>query len=1244
MAPQGRLSPHGFEPPLRDRECPAVSPPASPSTEFQACVLGRYRLIRVLGSGSTSVVYEARDVHTEQRLALKRLTAPGAGALARFKEEFRVLQGLHDPGLVGLRSLFESDDELFISMELVEGVDLLQWATATAPTGFAPTTTPAGEGRVRSTFQQIVCALQRLHEAGILHRDLKPSNIRVTPQGRAVLLDFGLAAQLKSEVGTSGVVGSAAYMAPEQATGAAVNASADWYALGVCLYEVLTGKQPFTGDGAAAILRRKQGALATAPSRIVQGIPADLERLALGLMAPFPDERLGAEQALSLLGGTPAPVSLRPHSTSFEGREAELQLLDEAYERARHEPAVAVVEGPSGVGKSALLEEYLRRLRRREPGAVILRARCYESEQTAYKALDGCMNELGRHLVSIAPEGRQGLLPDRTAPLAELFPGLARVPGLADTGGAESAADPTVRRMEAFESLAILLQRVSNAGPVVLAIDDLQWADTESHRILSALLGSAQLRGVLLLCTSRLDGELSDEEVQALTWLRNFPGADLLRLRGLPEASARALVCRQLGEAANDGWHDIIARESRGHPLLLLELVRYAQTHPSSERPQLTLHAALTARVEALEPGPRALLETIAVAGRPYEEHVFARATELDHEALHLCLTELLSERLVRRHGTYGVGCIHDQVRDVSTRLCSSDRLRALHRRLADALEDQPDSDPAEVARHFDEAGEGTLAVASYARAAEVAFASLAFSRSAALYARAVELCPRSETKARTRWTIQRGHALARAGQSAEAARLFTEAAAAVTGPEQVQLQLRASQQLIQSAQLQEGLATARTLLDQLGVPLGGSRLTQVAQLGLYRARFVWRGMQSPRKPALDSTSGMRLEALWQLGFPVGWADTLPGAVLTARHLEQAMRSGDAAHTSRALAQEGMFRAMQQPNRPENHEPLFQRSREIADRLGEPAVSAYQAFCEGSSALFRFELNRARGLFDRSTHILETQCPGEPWLLTNARAALGSVLLNLGEHAGLATRMDAWIAEAHERRDRFTLAALPGLGFGFVRHIRNDDPGRAREEMDEVMAPWPAAPFSLAHFGQMFGVVGSELYRGGRTAYDWLEARRAVLDRAFVLRTRLGQEWLAFYRFHAMLGARPHVSSRERDVITQQARKQVRVLRAIGTPNAMAFATHFAAQLAVLGGDQDSALSQARQARRRLRELNNYIEHAAAYLEGLLIGGDQGAAECRAAVDWFAGRGWKAPRRALATALPAIDETEAALP
>jgi serine/threonine protein kinase len=435
----------------------------------------RFRFIRELGKGGMGVVYEAIDEERGARVAVKTVRDLTAESLARFKREFRALADVHHPNVITLGELFSEESDWFFSMELIEGEDFLEHvrptglrrpavkdppaapsasnevAVAVAPTlRVSPLDAPAStldEGRLRAALLQLGGAIAALHAAGVVHRDIKPSNIRVTSAGRLVLLDFGLAIDAtKDRSMTMSVYGTPAYMAPEQAMSGDVGPEADWYSVGVLLYEALTGVLPFDGSP-LEIMMRKQSHTPAPPRTLVPELPVYLDALCVGLLQFDPKQRPTAASVLRSLGATETTASASRASTAdqapFVGREAELDALRAAFRDSRGAESVSVlVKGESGVGKSCLVRRFVTTLSLEEPELVVLAGRCYEREAVPYKALDGVVDALARVLAHEGGALAERILPRRPESLARVR---QRDVGPRRRGRSRRAAQPRLR-------------------------------------------------------------------------------------------------------------------------------------------------------------------------------------------------------------------------------------------------------------------------------------------------------------------------------------------------------------------------------------------------------------------------------------------------------------------------------------------------------------------------------------------------------------------------------------------------------------------------------------------------------------------------------------------------------------------------------------------------------------------------------------------------------------------------------
>ncbi|MBE7454042.1 MAG: serine/threonine-protein kinase PknK [Kofleriaceae bacterium] len=490
----------------------------------------RFEVARRLGAGGMGIVYRAIDRTTGAAVALKTLRALDGEALFRFKREFRALRDIHHPNLVTLGELHEADGRWFFTMELVEGDDLLSWVWRRPADALADSDTvraaPAelaavgsggvraapelDEARLREALAGIARGLAALHAAGKIHRDIKPGNIRVDPGGRPVILDFGLVEETHDRVdraSDANVVGTVGYMAPEQAAGWPVDAAADWYALGCVLFEALTGRLPHVGP-ALQVLMAKQVTPAPPVAALAPGAAPDLAELCARLLAIDPGERAGADEVLAVAERRPVTPAATPGGSGavrFVGRRRELDALDAGLAFvAEGRPARVVVRGPSGVGKSALVTRWLRSVEARGL-AEIVHGRCSEHESVPFKTLDGVIDGVARLLARLPFAEAAAVAGARPAVLAQAFPVLLGVEAIARAprdGGAPR--DPLEQRVALGESLRDLFARLARRRPLIVAIDDLQWADGDGLQLLAAAL-AAPAPPLLLVVTVRDD-------------------------------------------------------------------------------------------------------------------------------------------------------------------------------------------------------------------------------------------------------------------------------------------------------------------------------------------------------------------------------------------------------------------------------------------------------------------------------------------------------------------------------------------------------------------------------------------------------------------------------------------------------------------------------------------------------------------------------------------------------------------
>ncbi|MBI4574934.1 MAG: protein kinase [Planctomycetes bacterium] len=595
----------------------------------------RYRVVRRLGQGGMGRVYQVVDeLEAGRVLALKTLIPGEDTGLHEtyLRHEFRVLASLEHPHLVRLHDFgrLEGEGRCYFTMDYVEGVDLRAAAHG------------ASCERVAALALQVCEALDFIHERGVLHQDLKPANVLValsaarpataaTPGPWARIVDFGLSSGVEGPH-EGAIHGTPHYLAPELIRGEPHDPRTDLYALGVTLYEVLTGRPPLDGDTIRAIVRAHLEVEPAPPSTLRPEIPGPLEDLVLALLAKDPARRpYGADEVareLHRLLGTEPPSRSRASRRAWRrsgrlvGRDEALQDLASALESAVHPggrgPAVRVVllEGGPGLGKSRLLREL--RPRAQLSGA----AWCEGGARGARAGAFGAFLPALRLAVSALPAAPlaggpsqadldAGLdLPARLAggerrhhrvrpgpgadPLATYGPWLGRLLPVAGAAGGrptpeagfsqtfDLTADPR-GSATLVEALAGFLAEVARRCPLVLVLEDLHAADAASSRLALALARRLALppeaagpgpapRGLLLLTVDpdRLDEALGRD----LDAVLEGPATRRVVLAPLEEAQVAELVRSMMPVGERDAARVAAAvGGALGNPLLVGELV-----------------------------------------------------------------------------------------------------------------------------------------------------------------------------------------------------------------------------------------------------------------------------------------------------------------------------------------------------------------------------------------------------------------------------------------------------------------------------------------------------------------------------------------------------------------------------------------------------------------------------------------------------------------------------------------------
>jgi class 3 adenylate cyclase len=743
------------------REAKSPGAPSVPPTSFAS---GRYEVERFLGEGGKKRVYLARDTRLDRRVAISVLKpdAVDGDSRLRVEREFRTMASLGEhPHAVNIYDVDQHEGLLYIVCQYVAGGDLAL-RLRVAPSHRLPLADTLRIGT------ELCSALEHAHSHGVVHRDITPSNVLISEDGGVKLGDFGLAVSMEhSRLTADGmIVGTVAYMPPEQALGLAPDPRGDLYAVGALLYEMVTGHPPFVGDNAVAIISQHINTPPVAPTWHDPSIPAALEALILELLEKDPDARPGTaarvgerlrEIAAGPVDSPAAAASLNPLDRLargvFVGREAELERMRAGLDEALSgRPRVLMLVGEPGIGKTRTALELATYARMR--GAQILWGRCYGGEGVpAYRPWVQIIRD---YVQGSDPETLRfdlgGAAGDVGTLVSEVREALPELDG-------PSQLDPDDARFRLFEGIVSFLRNASTHRPLALVLDDLHWADPSSLQLLEFLAAEIGPARLLILGTYR------DEEVgrhhplgETLAELSRSQQSERILLRGLSREDVARFIERTAHSVPPAPLVDAVFRETEGNPFFVHEAVRLLATDGRLERareittwsveiPQ-SVREVIGRRLGRLTDDCNAVLRIAAVLGRDFDCSVLLRLIELPEETMLGALDEALAARLIEEGSSPGgYRFAHSLIQQTLYEELNTPRRVRIHQRAGEALEAAesplPGRHMAEVAHHFlhavDSVGSTRVADAAV-RAGEWAREHLAYEEAAGHYASAVEV------------------------------------------------------------------------------------------------------------------------------------------------------------------------------------------------------------------------------------------------------------------------------------------------------------------------------------------------------------------------------------------------------------------------------------------------------------------------------------------------------------------------
>lgn len=1137
------------------------------------------------------------------------------------------------------------------------------------------------EVTVREVFAQMTRGIAALHQSGRLHRDLKPANVMVTRDGRVQVLDFGLvaethevetlkipAAELRatknrddaidetrafraesSHTDAGSIVGTAAYMAPEQAAAASdLKPPCDWYAVGVMLFEVLTGARPFSGK-MLEVLSRKQKENAPEPASLVDGIPEDLNRLCVALLQRDSAKRPTAREILKTLTGIdedPTSTQATDQHLPFVGREDLLQALVGIGEQIRSgRPAVVRLHGRSGAGKSLLAQRFLES--RDGTRDLVLTGRCYEQESVPYKALDGVMDSLARALLRMTPNDRLRCLPNNAAELARVFAVLQRIPELAEAVSRLAPSEAGELRRRAVRGLRELLHRLGERYYLTIAIDDFQWGDTDSPAILLELLRGKAPPRMLLLVTYRDEYESKSDCLRE--WLAAertlHDTTDVVDVPVGPLSSHEsAALASELLPATLERREDVLAtivRESAGNPLFVIELALAAKQGrglPISTEggQQHLLDEVLWNRVSALPDDVRRLLEVIAVAGHPTRLDVIYDAAGFEIRDPQM-LSRLRIDRLVRSSGPNldsELEAYHDRIREsVVAHLSPATRVRH-HGGLADCLEQSGTSDAETLAVHFLGAEVPGKAGRYFAQAGDAASDALAFDHAVGLYRQALSLqalAAREECSLRGRL----GTALANAGRGEQSAIEFSAAAELADAHNKLDLQRQSAYQFCISGRVEKGRVAIRQLLHSVGLSMPQSAGATVASLLWHRGRLWWRGLRYSLRQETHVPSRLlqQVDLAWSAAAGMSMFDILSGSRLSSLTLRLALEAGEPQRLVRAMCWEAVQRINAGGRDVAVGERMIDTAREITRTLDDPYSTTMVPFAVGIGEFMKGRWAESVRVLDDATATFSKSCRGVHWELGTARLfALYAMYWNgeLAEHRRRSTELHA---AAVSHGDFYAELSLGTYDLPFDRLV-SDEPDEVAHLLNTYVGRLQLGRYSLQDMFAWMQRINLALYLGNASeawrliTTGWKELQRSLLLMGEHIR-------MASWELRARAAIACVAQRIDTDRSRAEARRAIHKIEREHLARFAALPPVFRAGLAAADGDTASAAQLLHEGIGLADQTAMGIFlHPARWQLGHLLGGNEGAELVTNTERWMQSEGVRNPARFSAMIAP----------
>ncbi|MDD5529421.1 MAG: sigma 54-interacting transcriptional regulator [bacterium] len=714
----------------------------------------RYKILEKLGQGAIGTVYKCEDLPTHKIVAIKLFSEVAKKlAIQRFKHEFSLIKRLQHPNIstvydFGVTNTPETQN--FFSMEYVDGINIFNVTDRLIKNKqYEP---------LYNLIVQVCRVLEYIHSKGLIHYDIKPGNILVKKDSTVKLLDFGLAKEITARPGLV-IRGTPTYIAPEIVKGITIDGRADLYSLGCVLYEIVTRKVPFEGDGSTSfttssfvsILKQH---LEKIP-KLVDDIPSTLRTIILKLLEKEPSERYqSANEVIMEINKTSSKkYELETKETKetyvlsgkFVGRTNELKTLKTIFANRTQKgsPHIILISGETGVGKSRLLQEFKSWVQIER--IVVLSGKCCEYGRLPY---EGFINILSEMIHYVEPKELKQYIPYLAKLFPERFPKAENLPEL----------PPEQEKLRLLDNLTSFIIQY----PAILIIEDLQYADKETIELLEYLSRNILDTSILIF------GTFGSEELHQSTSLYNairklqeenyfkdgyVSDVKEITLINLNKKETSSLINSMFGKSIGiTELADIVYSETKGNPLFLEETLKMlartgviyragenssveqagwkVKEFKSSDMPE-TIKDVINKKLGVLDKKSIELLKCASIIGEEFSIELLERILKAN---IPEDINKLKQLSIIKEKQGIVYEFVNNKFRQVLYERISVNDKKLLHQKIGVLLEKSNIKDIGALAYHFINSGDKVKGMRYGLEAAEKAVSKYANTEAISLY------------------------------------------------------------------------------------------------------------------------------------------------------------------------------------------------------------------------------------------------------------------------------------------------------------------------------------------------------------------------------------------------------------------------------------------------------------------------------------------------------------------------------